>query len=220
MKKDQQGACKIKLPAVPISLWIKLHARLGCFMLGILENSRFFKTLQSYDEDICDAERQAGCRFCKGPLDAGHYQRKPRGLEWAELDEPSLKRFSLCCRNDGCRKRSTPLSLRFAGRKVYCALFILLYACFNDLNQKRTLKQLHKKYGVDQRTGRRWILLFAQCLPQSHWWKGKSGLQVFVNGAEAIKVSQIFALVEPSKSSEERWRLFLQLTRDLWHELI
>jgi len=57
--------------------------------------------------------------------------------------------------------------------------------------------------------------MFSQCIPQSLWWKGKSGLQVFLKGSDSIKVSQIFSLVEPSNSSEERWRLFLLFAGDL-----
>ena len=35
-------------------------------------------------------------------------------------------RFSLCCRNEGCRKRLTPPSLLFFDRKVYPAVVIIL----------------------------------------------------------------------------------------------
>ena len=44
---------------------------------------------------------------------------KPRGIEWVKLDTNSTLRYSFCYREDGCRKRVSPLSLRFAGRKVY-----------------------------------------------------------------------------------------------------
>jgi hypothetical protein len=44
------------------------------------------------------------------------------------LGREYTQRFSFCCAIDGCRSRATPPSLRFLGRKVYCAAIIVVAA--------------------------------------------------------------------------------------------
>ena len=88
------------------------------------------------DEEIlafllrCDRERAAelrsqGCGCCRGRLHRADYLRKPRGLG-LELDPDLATRLSFCCAAEGCRKRSTPPSLRFLGRKVYLSVAVVL----------------------------------------------------------------------------------------------
>ncbi len=75
-----------------------------------------------YQEDVAEAERvkAAGCPHCGGVLHCGNYQRKPRGIVGEALRLLGLDwRISFCCSNEECRKRSTPKSVRFLGRKVY-----------------------------------------------------------------------------------------------------
>ena len=126
-------------------------------MLKILEDSSFFQLLQSSDEDTCKALKANGCLRCGGKLDAGHFHRKPRGIEWAALNINSTLRFSLCCREEGCRKRVLPLSLRFAGRKVYCSLFIVLFSLLHERGDKNAQKYLFTKFRL---TTHRWLRIF------------------------------------------------------------
>lgn len=188
-------------------------------MLGILEDSSFFQTLQSFDEDICEAARQSGCGFCEGHLDSSHYMRKPRGIEWAAIDAQSMRRFSLCCRSAGCRKRTTPMSLRFAGRKVYCSLFILLYVAVNESRQDQSVNELHRRFGLSRETGRRWIRIFTCRLTQSRWWKSRSGLKVFLMDGD-FRIFKIFQIIGVASPPRDAWLLFLQFTETLWPELI
>lgn len=58
-------------------------------------------------------------------LDTENYWRKTRGM----AGENELC-FSLCCRKEGCRKRRSPKSLRFLGRKVYGAWVVILAVDF------------------------------------------------------------------------------------------
>ncbi|MCX6129487.1 MAG: hypothetical protein NTX25_10550 [Proteobacteria bacterium] len=138
-------------------------------MLNILDDSSFFQILQSYDVDICKALQANDCSHCGGKLDASHYQRKLRGIEWAELTEECSRRYSLCCRDEGCRKRSTPLSLRFAGRKVYCSLLIMLFTLLKERGDGKAQRRLQKDFGLSAMTARRWTRLFQSALAASHW---------------------------------------------------
>ncbi|MFH1269216.1 MAG: hypothetical protein ABIK89_26095 [Planctomycetota bacterium] len=60
---------------------------------------------------------------CSGPLHQANYPRKPRG---EESDARPVWRLSFCCGVEGCRKRTTPRSLRFFGRKVYLGLTFVI----------------------------------------------------------------------------------------------
>jgi hypothetical protein len=54
------------------------------------------------------------------------------------LGPEHVRRFSLCCAQDGCRTRDTPSSLRFLGRKVFLgAMVVLISAMQSGLNPVR-----------------------------------------------------------------------------------
>ena len=80
-------------------------------------SGRFWSFLLSIDRDLADSTRQQGCS-CGGRLHCANYPRAPRGGP-DHLPEEYRCRFSFCCDRDGCRKRMTPPSVRFLGRKVY-----------------------------------------------------------------------------------------------------
>ena len=42
------------------------------------------------------------------------------------------ERFSFCCAADGCRKRETPASLRFLGRKVFLGAMVVLISAMQS----------------------------------------------------------------------------------------
>ena len=92
---------------------------------ALLADARFHEQLLVFDRDLAAAARAARCRICGGALHSAPYDRKPRGGP-AGLGQEYAERFSFCCAVDGCRKRATPPSLRFLGRKVYLATVVTL----------------------------------------------------------------------------------------------
>ena len=81
--------------------------------------------------------------------------RKPRG------GPPWEVRFSFCCAKEGCRRRHTPGSVRFLGRRVYAGLIVVLVsAMLHGLNPER-VQRLRKVLGIDWRTLGRW----------RQWWR-------------------------------------------------
>lgn len=94
-------------------------------MQAIHADDIFFQSLQQIDYNLSIEVKAKGCLHCGSPLDIANIPRKPRGL-----GEKEEIRFSLCCRKEGCRKRSTPPSLRFYKRKVYPALVVILAVNF------------------------------------------------------------------------------------------
>jgi hypothetical protein len=93
------------------AFWLKFHADL-------------------FAADLAAAERirSEGCSRCrKGRLCVANYPRKARGLDdEAERQGRYDVRLSFCCSGDGCRRRTTPPSVRFLGRHVFVAALVLL----------------------------------------------------------------------------------------------
>jgi hypothetical protein len=80
-----------------------------------------FQLLREIDHSHFKEIKEKGCPKCAGPLDTANYRRKTRGMGME-----SELRYSLCCRSEGCRRRCTPRSLRFLGRKVYAAWVVIV----------------------------------------------------------------------------------------------
>ena len=78
--------------------------------------------LIAIDREIAEATRKKGCD-CGGALHQSNYPRSPFGLS-AEFRIAYEERFSFCCAD--CRKRTTPSSVRFFGRRWYPAPLLLL----------------------------------------------------------------------------------------------
>jgi len=141
----------------------------------------FFELLERHDEAITGRVAAAGCPKCDGPLHRGDYGRKPRGGLIAAAGESFVIRFSLCCGSEGCRKRATPPSLRFLGRRVYLGAVVIL-ACVMAQAMERAA-EIRGATGVPVRTTRRWL----------GWWRGPFlGTEVFV----AIRARLVGVAVE------------------------
>lgn len=86
----------------------------------------FFCLLDAEDARTTAAVKERGCPHCGGRLDQANYPRKPRGGELGAAGEGFDRRRSLCCAREGCRRRRTPPSLLFLGRRVYLAVTVVL----------------------------------------------------------------------------------------------
>lgn len=71
----------------------------------LLQTTKLFHLLHRIDIDLAEQHQKGGCSFCGGPLHYSIYQRKPRGGP-DELPEDLFIRFSLCCGNEDCRRRT------------------------------------------------------------------------------------------------------------------
>ena len=83
---------------------------------AVLADAKFHEQLLVFDRDLSATARAAGCHLCGGTLHSAQFARKPRGCR-AGLGQEYGQRFSFCCAADGCRKRTTPPSLRFLCRR-------------------------------------------------------------------------------------------------------
>lgn len=138
-----------------------------------LGDSSLFASLWTLDQEQAAATRLAGCS-CGGKLHSAAYRRKPRGGP-EDLGEEICRRESFCCARDGCRRRATPPSLRFLGRKVYFSVCVLLLTALRHGPSPRRLRELNKHYPVSLRTLRRWQVWWRQTLPKSRVWAALKG---------------------------------------------
>jgi hypothetical protein len=121
--------------------------------------TNFHTLLERIDADLADQVRLAGCRHCGGVLHRANYPRKPFGVK--RFSSSYQQRFSLCCGRDGCRRRSTPPSLRFLGRVRYVGALMLLLSALSQGVTARRGERLRAVIGVSRRTITRW----------RRWWR-------------------------------------------------
>ncbi|WP_434782575.1 hypothetical protein [Ferrovum myxofaciens] len=104
------------------------------------------------DQDHAATIRLRGCLHCGGPLHQTHYERKPRDAPSSWIEEKI--RFSFCCGH--CRRRCTPASVRFLGRRVYWGATVLLATALCHGLPLRRSNKLSQHFGVPIQTLRRW----------------------------------------------------------------
>jgi hypothetical protein len=139
----------------------------------LLQSVGFWAFLFSVDWDLAATARQAGCS-CGGRLHRADYLRKPRGGPKG-LSREYCYRLSFCCGREGCRKRLTPPSVRFLGRKVYLHAVVILVAAMRQGPTPRRVRELAELFDVDRRTIERWQLFWREQFPQTSFWKVARG---------------------------------------------
>lgn len=140
---------------------------------ALLRDSSFFDLLLRLDEDLAEEARRLGCG-CGGALHRACYERKPRGGP-AGLGPEHAVRFSYCCDKEGCRRRVTPRSLRFLGRKVFFSVVVLLVPVLRDGPAPKRLERLCAEFAVSLRSLRRWMRWWRETFPASRFWLASRG---------------------------------------------
>jgi hypothetical protein len=136
-----------------------------------LAKPQVYQLLEKVDSELAEKVRQTGCLHCQGKLDRAKYERKPRGGPKEDQDR-KIYRESFCCNRDGCRKRHTPPSVRFLGRKVYWAVVVILVAALQHGLQPERVRLLRVSLGqIDRRTLERWRAWWLENFVQSSFWK-------------------------------------------------
>ena len=135
-----------------------------------MADARLYAVLARIDDDLAETARRAGCAVCHGVLHSARFPRKPRGGP-AELPTGYDRRHSFCCAADDCRKRRTPPSVRFLGRKVYLGAVVVLAAALRDGLTPGRVARLRQLLGVDIRTLGRWRHWWRRTFAASPWWK-------------------------------------------------
>lgn len=165
----------------------------------------FWSFLLNIDQDIADNTRRQGCA-CGGRLHCANYPRRPRGCPDALPDE-HCHRLSFCCDRDGCRKRVTPPSVRFIGRKVYLSAVVILVAAMRQGPSPRRVAELSRLFGADRHTIARWRVFWEKHFPQTPYWRVARGRLVPVVEILALPLSLLEAFAHGNDPSQDWLRL-------------
>ena len=137
-------------------------------------NSSFHRILVAIDRELAETTRQEGCS-CGGSLHQSNYPRSSLGLP-IQFRPDYETRLSFCC-ND-CRKRTTPPSVRFFGRRRYPApLLLLISALMVRINEYR-LTQIKRHFGItiSESTWKRWRRWWREAFVETRFWSKARGL--------------------------------------------
>lgn len=167
-----------------------------------IAEDKFFAVLEEGDARAAAAVKAAGCRYCGGRLDRADYPRKPRGGSMAAAGESRVRRISFCCAQEGCRRRATPPSLVFLGRKVYLGIVVVVASLLALTPGKpspppspssslppptpqgpaswpeaasSSVPSSPAPSGPPRRTVRRWLCWFQTELPKTAFWQAARG---------------------------------------------
>jgi hypothetical protein len=173
----------------------------------LLRNASFWVFLFGVDKDLANQARQKKCP-CGGRLHSANYPRKPRG-GCANLPESYSYRLSFCCEKDGCRKRTTPPSVRFLDRKVYLAAVVVLVAAMRHGPSPRRVRELTALFGADRHTIARWCTFWREHVPQTSFWKLAQSR--FPQGLDRASFPRpLFDAFIKHEDSCEEWRQLLE----------
>lgn len=150
---------------------------------GILADPKFFVLLFEYDQDRARKSHGTQCENCGGKLDWANYPRQPRGGP-PDLEEKCKIRFSLCCREEGCRKRVRPPSIRFLGRRVYFSVIFSLVIALSHGAPPQKIAKIKKTFGITQQTFLRWRMWWKEVFPTTKFWQREKSRFSFLEESE------------------------------------
>ena len=124
--------------------------------------------LTKIDAEVAAQACAQGCA-CGGALHRANYTRKVRGIK------EDVKRDSFCCEREGCRRRTTPESVRFLGRRVYAGFIVVLLTALRHGLTVARVTVLEEQLGVDRRTLERWRVWWQEHFVRSATWRTERG---------------------------------------------
>jgi hypothetical protein len=168
-------------------------------------DASFWTFLFEVDEERAANRQKQGCS-CGGRLHSAKYPRKPRG-GCENLPASYGYRLSFCCDRDGCRKRATPRSVRFLGRKVFLGAVVVLVAAMRQGPSPRRVRELSRLFDADRRTIERWRVFWDEHFPQTPFWKANRGQLVLKVDIAHLPRALLEAFIHRADCREDWQRL-------------
>jgi hypothetical protein len=142
---------------------------------NFLSKATFHLFLFKIDQEIAINVLLKGCPYCGGQLHVADYPRSPFGIP-AEFRGTYDTRLSFCC--GACRKRTTPSSVRFFGRRWFVAPVLLLISALRLGVSERRRAQVKRLFGVivSESTWRRWRRWWRESFTITPFWQQATGL--------------------------------------------
>ncbi len=154
---------------------------------SLLSDTRLYEALLKFDGDLAQEVRNRRCPRCGGALHSARYPRKPRGSA-VPLPAAYSKRESLCCVAEDCRRRVTPPSVRFLGRKVYLGVVITIVSAMKHGVSGARAKAIAQAVGASRETLMRW----------RQWWTSWFVKTPFWSAAQSSVVPQVVTTELPA----------------------
>jgi len=179
----------------------------------LLGDARLYEFLLRVDVELASEAQGQRCRHCGGPLHVSNFPRKPRGEELPEaLCEAYATRRSFCCGREGCRRRLTPPSVRFLGRRVYLAAIVVLVTALRHgaTGSRAAVLGSHISAKISRQTLKRWAGWWRATFPATHCWGLLRGFFSPTPLAGELPMS-LLSRVGEGLAADER------LGRMLWH---
>ncbi len=158
-------------------------------------NASVFEILSKIDAELAGNLLKTGCPYCGGKLHQANYPRSLFGLA-LPFRVYCEERLSFCC--SSCRKRTTPPSVRFFGRRWYVApIFILLSILMLGINERR-LVQIKKHFGltVSESTWKRWRAWWRDQFIETPFWLPRALYRLFT-GSLIEKIPKLLQFLSP-----------------------
>jgi len=137
--------------------------------IAFINTPEFHQQLFNIDQATANIAQESGCQYCDGRLHKANYPRIGFGVSAKQAPLYS-SRFSFCCAS--CRRRHTPPSVRFFGRRRYIAMiFILLSALRFSPSESRCVR-LANRFGlcISLVTWKRWLAWWRFDFPLADLW--------------------------------------------------
>jgi hypothetical protein len=149
------------------------HRALEAFLYtSLLTDATLFDAFLAIDQEMAATTQADGCQRCPGRLHHSDYPRKPRGGP-ATLPAAYDWRESFCCAR--CRKRVTPPSVRFLGRRVYLGVIVVLACVLRQGPTPTRVARLREVLGVSADTLARWHRWWRDAFVRTAFWKAARG---------------------------------------------
>jgi hypothetical protein len=134
-------------------------------------NPIFISALIDFDSKESARLQSKGCSDsnCEGHLNVANYPRKPKDESGHRI--PGLElRLSFCCNKEGCRKRHTPASICFLGRRVYLGIVVVL-ACALEQGLTSFREKYLSRINISRQVLHDWITWWREVFTQTSLWK-------------------------------------------------
>lgn len=173
--------------------------------------ARFFAFAKQIDLDLAKSARAKGCPHCGGKLHSAAYFRSPRHAP----DEGKVRFHGLCCSAEGCRRRTRPQSIRFAGRSPFSSQILILARLFHAGPSERNCQQVASELSISLSTAKRWICCWRRVESRSKWWRSLSGGL----GLSGQNLWGLWIKLITSDEVPEPFEFLLEKSSSLWAEV-
>ncbi|MGH8654001.1 MAG: hypothetical protein ACREYE_18360 [Gammaproteobacteria bacterium] len=127
-------------------------------------------------------------------------------------------RLSFCCAKEGCRRRTTPPSVRFLGQRIYLGAVVVLVSAMEGGVTAKRAERLRDLLRMSLRTLKRWRRWWRAVFVASTFWKQAKGRFTPPVDVAALPASLLERFVDHDVASSTHQGTSLSDPRDEPHQ--